>query len=105
MLGIQRNGPRSYSITWGGSDSGSGIDSYDIQIMQMPNGLWRDWGTDVEDTSAIFGPIEGAEFGFRVRARDRAGNVEAWPVNPEMTTTQADILLPSCPNPGRSDAV
>jgi hypothetical protein len=105
MLGVQENGPRSFSITWGGNDNASGIESYDVQIMQLPNGLWRDWKVEIEDTTAVFGPVEGAEFGFRVRARDNAGNVEAWPINPEMTTSQANLLVTSCPNPGRSDVV
>lgn len=75
-----------YQITWGGSDDMSGIASYDIQVRQLPKGGWTDWKMGVTETEAWFGPDEGKHFGFRVRARDWAGNVEAWPEDADMVT-------------------
>lgn len=106
ILGIARQSQSNYLITWGGTDEG-GIASYDVQVQQLPNGLWRDWQTDTTDTSAVFGlgPEESNSFGFRVRARDMEGNEEAWPVHPQLTTSQADVMLPRCPGSGGTDAV
>jgi hypothetical protein len=37
-------------------------------------------------TDAWFGPHEEKDFAFRVRARDNAGNEEAWPDEADMDT-------------------
>jgi hypothetical protein len=104
MLGIMQRDPRSYTVVWGGSDA-SDIESYDVQIRKLPNGLWRDWRIETENNSAVFGPVEGETFGFRVRARDTLGNEEAWPINAQLTTNQADVMLQSCPGAPGVDAV
>jgi hypothetical protein len=85
-----------YMIEWEGEDD-SGIDSYDIQVRQMPSGRWRNWQRGHPGTSAWFGPDEGRRhFAFRVRARDNAGNEEEWPLGEDgyaegiMDTTQAE---------------
>lgn len=75
-----------YQITWGGTDDMSGIATYDIQVRQLPKGGWTDWKLGVVETSAWFGPDEGRQFGFRVRARDWAGNQELWPEDADMVT-------------------
>lgn len=85
---LQGNG---YRVQWSGSDEGSGIASYDVQVCQLPCDVygWRDWQIDTTETSAWFGPAEGKQFAFRVRARDWDGNEEAWPITAQMDTTQA----------------
>lgn len=85
---IQRKG-NGYQITWGGTDDLSGIASYDVQVRMLPRGGWTDWKREVEATTAWFGPDEGKHFAFRVRARDRAGNLQPWPSDAQMDTTQA----------------
>jgi hypothetical protein len=75
-----------YTITWGGTDDMSGISTYDVQVRQLPKGGWTDWKMGVTGTEAWFGPDEGKQFGFRVRARDWAGNEEPWPENADMET-------------------
>lgn len=87
----QNNG---YLIEWSGTDAMSGIASYDVQVRQLPNGIWRDWQTAVTETSAWFGPDEGRHFAFRVRARDQAGNEQQWPPDAQMTTEQAAQPVP-----------
>jgi len=88
VTGIRRK-DNGYQITWGGTDDLSGIASYDVQVRRLPRGGWTDWKREVEVTTAWFGPDEGKHFAFRVRARDRAGNVQPWPEEAQMDTTQA----------------
>ncbi len=68
-------------VAWGGIDpGGSGILSYDVQY-RIAGGTWVDWQTDTTLTSAIFGPRPfglGVPVSFRVRARDRATNLQPW---------------------------
>jgi hypothetical protein len=78
-----------YQISWGGSDDMSGIASYDLQVRLLPKGGWTDWKQAAADTGAWFGPDEGKQFAFRVRGRDWAGNLEAWPEAADGDTTQA----------------
>jgi len=82
----QNNG---YLVSWGGADDLSGMATYDVQVRLLPKGGWTDWKLATADTSAWWGPDEGKQFAFRVRARDWAGNVEPWPEQPDMDTTQA----------------
>ncbi len=67
-----------FQIQWGGTDDMTGIASYDVQVRLLPNGGWTDWKLGTTDLSAWFGPHEGKQFAFRIRARDWAGNVESW---------------------------
>lgn len=78
-----------YQISWGGTDDMSGIATYDVQVRILPKGGWTDWKLGVTDTGAWFGPDEGKQFAFRVRARDWAGNEEPWPDDADMDTSQA----------------
>jgi hypothetical protein len=82
-----RNG---YLVEWSGEDDASGIASYDVQFRQLPSGGWRNWRRAEPDSSAWFGPDEGHHFAFRVRARDYAGNEEAWRDAADMDTTSAE---------------
>ncbi len=74
-IATERDG---FRLEWRGVDDLSGIAGYDVQVRQLPSGGWRRWLTNENVTTAWFGPHEGRDFAFRVRARDRAGNVEAW---------------------------
>jgi uncharacterized repeat protein (TIGR01451 family) len=75
------------SIRWRGSDpGGSGIQNYDVQVRQN-TGDWTDWLSGVTATVAPFNGQGGVTYDFRVRARDRAQNVEAWPVGGGDATT------------------
>lgn len=55
-----------------------GVSSYDIQVRQMSSSFWNDWGGALDRTEAWFGPTEGKQFSFRVRARDQWGNFSPW---------------------------
>ena len=90
----------SFSVSWSGGDgAGSGVDSYDVQYRVGSGGTratrragtgesggsWVTWLAETAETAAVFGPtspvtVEDEEtYYFRVRARDSAGNLEAYP--------------------------
>jgi len=77
----------------GGRAKGSGIASYDIQFRMAPSGDWTDWKTGTNQTQATFDGDDGYTYEFRSRARDAAGNVEAWPDKADTYTT-IDTLPP-----------
>ena len=87
ITGIVREN-NGYRVTWNGTDDLSGIASYSVQVRIAPNGGWTDWKLDTVDLSAWFGPDEGKQFEFRVRARDWAGNSEPWPAQADASTIQ-----------------
>lgn len=104
FLAMQHDG-RGVTLAWGGRDDVSGIRNYDVQVMELPNGRWRDWQVNETGTSAWFGPLSNESFGFRVRARDNRGNEEAWTINPQLTTMQDDFDRSNCPGTGGSEPV
>lgn len=77
------------AVRWAGKDDakGSGLVSYDIQYRLIPQGTWTDWKMGTADTQATLEGQDGYTYGFRSRARDSAGNVEAWRDDPDAYTT------------------
>jgi hypothetical protein len=72
-------------VSWSGNDGTAGVADYDVQYRVGGSGSWTDWKTGTTDTSAVFGPSSPVTvqrdqtYFFRVRARDNAGNVSAYP--------------------------
>jgi len=85
----------SVGVEWTGSDGagGSGIAGYDVQ-MRDGSGPWTDWLTGTASTAASFDGVQGHSYSFQVRARDRAGNEEAYPGGQGDATTKIDITAP-----------
>jgi uncharacterized repeat protein (TIGR01451 family) len=80
--------PYRIVLDWSGSDSGgSGIKEYDLQVKVGTGGTWTNWLMNTTDTSADYDGVAGQTYSFRVRARDNAHNVEAWPASPDVVTT------------------
>jgi hypothetical protein len=77
----------SFSVQWTGSDNLSGIDTYDVQ-WRMVGDVWR---TLVENTAQTTFQFTGAQnevtYEFRARARDQAGNVQAYSDQAQARTT------------------
>ncbi len=65
--------PVNFTVSWSGTDVGSGIESYDIQV-RANGGAWQDWQVKTTTTSALFTGQPGSFYEFRARALDRAGN-------------------------------
>jgi RHS repeat-associated protein len=69
----------TFLVEWSGTDGGSGIASYDVQV-KAGDGAWQNWQVGTAETSADYTAGEnGQTYCFRCRARDQAGNVESWP--------------------------
>jgi hypothetical protein len=71
-----------FTVNWSGSDTGgSGYAlRYDVQYMDLTTlSPWTNWKTNTTLTSGFFFAELGHKYIFRVRARDGAGNQEAWP--------------------------
>lgn len=64
-------------ITWGGTDAGSGIASYDVG-RSYDGGTYATIASATTATSLNWTMTPGHSYRFRVRARDKAGNVGAW---------------------------
>jgi hypothetical protein len=77
----------SFSVFWSGSDAHSGIDNYDVQYRdKTTGGAWTTWKSATSSTSSTFNGTSGHIYEFRSRARDNAGNVEAYPGSADLTT-------------------
>jgi len=77
----------SFTVHWNGSDPSSGIACFDVQYRSGMTGAWQDWVTCVDpaQSSKLFtGGMRGKCYYFRSRARDRAGNVESYPSEPDV---------------------
>jgi len=81
------------ALAWSGSDATSGVASYDVQV-QADGGAWSTVLSGTSATSTTYTGAADVTYGFRVRARDAAGNVEAWPASAE-TSTLVDLTGPS----------
>jgi spore germination protein YaaH/flagellar hook assembly protein FlgD len=75
-------------VAWTGRDD-VGVVSYDVQ-RSVDGGPWGPWLTGTTATRAVFDGDDGHNYSFRVRARDRKGNVSAF--NVTSTATVAGTL-------------
>lgn len=67
------------TVQWQGRDTGkSGIYAYNLAT-RRETGLWNEWMEWTAETSTVLTLTAGQTLAFRVRASDKAGNVEAWP--------------------------
>ncbi len=79
------------NLTIVGQDN-SRIAGYDIQVKDGPAGAWADAFQNIAPNApgmptVAYAGQYGHAYSFRIRARDEAGNVEAWPAQPDAATT------------------
>lgn len=76
-------------VSWQGTDEGSGIETYSIQVREGATGAWQDWLTDVPSTtlSATYTAACGITYDFRSIAIDAADNQEIAPDEADTSTT------------------
>ncbi|MGM0510665.1 MAG: Ig-like domain-containing protein [Thermoplasmatota archaeon] len=79
----------SFTVTWSGSDSGSGIDYYEIKL---DSGDYYDKGTD---TSHLYGSVSHGSHTVYVRAWDKAGNSNTDSVNFNVDDNAPSISITS----------
>lgn len=77
----------NFIVTWSGTDAGSGIAHYDVEY-QVNNGPWQAFiSTTTSSSGQVTGAVAGLTYGFRVRAVDRVGNVQAFSLGSQAETT------------------
>jgi hypothetical protein len=77
----------TFTVTWSGWDSESGVWAYDVQVRDGEGGEWEDWLALTPLTSGQFIGEHDHTYYFRCRAIDNVGNREAWPGQPQAHTT------------------
>jgi hypothetical protein len=82
-----------FAVQWSGQDWGSGIASYDVWFNE-DGGPLRPWITATTAISATFTDAYSHTYGFAVRARDRAGNEEPIPTEPDAVTVVGPDTYP-----------
>lgn len=97
--GCWLNAPRysnsaTCQVAWRASDATSGIDHYDVQVRDdlSPAGIWQDWLVSTPLTTALYSDAELGVCSFRVRAYDRAGNVNAYGCEDDTTVEDLAAL-------------
>jgi hypothetical protein len=77
QIGGGANAPLPMTLSWTGSDAGSGVASYDVR--QSRDGeAWQLVASKTTATSLNTTVTPGHSYRFMVRARDKAGNVGSW---------------------------
>jgi hypothetical protein len=65
------------TVSWGATDAGAGVKSYDVK-RSYDGGAYRLVASGVTATSLTSTMKPGHTYRFKVRARDKAGNVSGW---------------------------
>jgi len=87
-FGVMTSTQTSFPVTWQGSDNGSGIRQYRIEVRDGPSGSWSVW-YEGSDTSRTFNGQNSHTYYFRSRVVDRAGNWEDIHSGPDAQITVA----------------
>jgi hypothetical protein len=66
----------SATVSWSGSDAGSGVTSYDVQARAEGNAVWDTWQSAATETTGVYTNTTGPVYQFRSLAGDLAGNIE-----------------------------
>jgi len=75
----------SFDVVWSGSDSDSGLASYDIYV-STDGGDYVLWQEDTTETQATFSAEDGHTYSFYSTATDQVGHTEAAPASADATT-------------------
>jgi hypothetical protein len=79
----------NFQVHWNGSDSISGVGSYNIQYQDSRDSQWNDWQTAVPGakTYDLFIGEPGHTYSFRCQAMDDAGNLGQYPNSADTSIT------------------
>jgi len=88
MSALPAVSPAPILVQWQGQDVGpAGVESYNVQVRTGASSDWTDWLNATPEMSRPYPGRGNQAYEFRVRARDRAGNVGAWPATAQAYTT------------------
>ena len=76
----------AFPVAWSGSDTGSGIETYDVWVSEN-GGPFARWLVDTDLTTATYAGNVGRTYGFYSVARDGAGNEQPRPTVAQAATT------------------
>lgn len=77
----------NFMVSWSGNDNLSGVAHFDVQF-QVNGGAWQPFQNATTQSTAQFtGATANSTYGFRVRAVDRAGNIQDFPAVAQAQTT------------------
>jgi hypothetical protein len=76
----------SFWVSWSGTDSGSGVASYNLQS-QFNGGPWQTLISNTPQTSFYIQNAQTGVYAFRVQAVDNAGNIQPMPASAQTSTT------------------
>ena len=65
-------------VAWRATDAGSGVASYSVEVRDRASSSWTLWLSNTTATSGLYPGLDGHAYEFRVSAKDRAGNAQAW---------------------------
>ncbi len=85
--------PPSFSVSWAGTDTGSGVDRYTVYVSDN-GGAFTPFLQDTALTSSVFTGQSGHTYGFYSIATDAAGNREGPKATAEATTV-ANAVQPT----------
>ena len=83
----------SFPVRWSGEDSGSGIERFSVLVSEDGGGFNR-WQNDTTATAGIFTGQYHKAYAFYSVARDRVGNLEVPPAQPDAFTRVGDDEAP-----------
>jgi hypothetical protein len=89
------------SVAWGGSDAGSGVDTYDVDV-SVNGGPFVPWLRATTQTAATYAGALGNRYRFRVRAVDALGNTSATIESDDISIVSVLTQDPTATNPGGS---
>jgi hypothetical protein len=75
----------TFTVSWSGTDAGSGIASYDVYVSDNAASATA-WLVGTMATSSSFTGLDGHTYGFYSVASDFVGHVETAPIAPDTTT-------------------
>jgi len=85
--------PANTIVEWQGTDTGSGVESYDVFYRPGTQGDWTLWQDDTQNTSAVFNGSTGTIYYFRTQAVDKAGHSEPWQPAPQAEVSFFSTLI------------
>jgi hypothetical protein len=77
---------------WGGQDSGSGVDRYNIDYRPAGGPSWKPWLIDYSGNSKFFDQGGDGDYWFRSQAIDAVGNVESTSFDADAGTLDAILI-------------